>query len=266
MIRVHHLNCVHIQSPLGPAIGHCLLLEEGENLVLIDAGIGLEETKDPELRLGKELIEIAGFKFNEDLTALKQIERLGFNPSQVKNCICSHLDPDHIGGLADFTDAKIHISKEEYDSFRIGNDRYLPKQLEHQPEIKLYHSNDSEWFGLPARIIDLPIGIEVYFIPLFGHTFGHCGVTFKLNEKWIFYAGDAYYLRDELTNINHPVDKLATLRAVDDELRKDSLQKIKRMLERHENEIEFFCYHDPSEFPCNTGRPLYGAFQLTDIP
>lgn len=38
---------------------------------LILIGIGLLESKEPEERLGKELIEITGFEFNESLTAIK---------------------------------------------------------------------------------------------------------------------------------------------------------------------------------------------------
>lgn len=68
MIKVHHLNCVLIESPFGSAIGHCLLLEENDELTLIDTGIGLLEAQEPEIKLGKELIEITGFKFNRHLS------------------------------------------------------------------------------------------------------------------------------------------------------------------------------------------------------
>ncbi len=255
MIKVHHLNCVQIESPMGSAIGHCMLLEKDGELVLIDAGIGLAETKEPEKKLGKELIEITGFKFDEEITAIKQIERLGFNTGQVKNCICSHLDPDHIGGLADFSKMKIHVAREEYESFEGGNERYLQHQLSHNPEIELYDTNDSQWFGLPARKVDLDFGTEIYLIPLFGHTLGHCGVTFKKNNKWVFYTGDAYYLRAEITDKNHPIDQLATIRAVDNKLRKESLDKVRKIVKKHENEIEYFGYHDPTEFSQTEEKP-----------
>ena len=47
-MQVHHLNCVQIESPLGSAIGHCVLIELDGNLTLVDAGIGLTEIKNPE--------------------------------------------------------------------------------------------------------------------------------------------------------------------------------------------------------------------------
>ncbi|MFK5879840.1 MAG: MBL fold metallo-hydrolase [Flavobacteriaceae bacterium] len=248
MTKIHHLNCVKIESPMGSAIGHCLLIEENNKLTLIDSGIGLLESKEPEKRLGKELIEVTGFEFEEGLTAIRQIEKLGFNPENVENIICSHLDPDHIGGIMDFSNAEIHVSKEEYDSFKSGNERYLQLQLSHNPDLKLYEANDTEWFGLPARKVNLNLQTEIYLIPLFGHTLGHCGVAIKANNQWTFYVGDAYYLRAELEDKNHPVEQLATIRAVDNNLRLESLDKVRGIIKDFGNQMEYFGYHDPSEF------------------
>lgn len=250
-MKIYHLNCVQIESPLGSAIGHCVLIESSGNLTLIDAGIGLAETRNPEKTLGRDLIEITGFKFDEKLTALIQIEQLGFDPKNVTNIICSHLDPDHIGGLSDFPKAVLHVSKEEYISFKSGNERYLSQQLSYKPELILYKQNDNDWFGLPARKLNL--NFEAYLIPLFGHTLGHSGVAFKNDTNWTFYVGDAYYLREELENLNHPVDQLATIRAMDNAMRKESLDKVRYIVSKHGSEIEYFGYHDPTEFRQNNG-------------
>ncbi len=245
-MKVYHLNCLHIASAFGSAIGHCLLLEGNNGLTLIDSGIGLAETREPEKRLGKELIETVGFKLTEENTAIYQIQKLGYHPKEVKNIICSHFDPDHIGGLADFPEAIVHTSKEEYDSFNSGNERYLPQQLSHSPEVRVYERNDSECFGLPARKLDMDF--DVYLIPLFGHTPGHCGVAFENEGKWTFYVGDAYYLRAELTNKDHPVDQLATIRAVDNALRIKSLDSVRKVVENYGDTVAYFGYHDPDEF------------------
>ena len=248
MTKVHHLNCVKIESPLGSAIGHCLLIQENQKLILIDSGIGFMESKEPEKRLGKDLIEVVGFIFDKSLTAIRQIEKLGFKPENVENIICSHLDPDHIGGLADFPKAKIHVSKEEYECFKSGNERYLQQQLSHKPDLELYETNDTDWYGLSARRVKLNAQTEVLLIPLFGHTLGHCGIAIKTNNKWIFYVGDAYYLRAELEDKNHPVGQLATIRAVDNQLRLESLEAVRKVVRRYGNQMEYFGYHDPTEF------------------
>ncbi|MEJ7643763.1 MAG: MBL fold metallo-hydrolase [Chryseolinea sp.] len=251
-MKVYHLNCVQIESPLGSAIGHCVLIESNENLTLVDAGIGMAETQNPEKTLGKDLIETTGFKFDENLTAIRQIEQLGFDPVNVRNIICSHLDPDHIGGFSDFPKAVVHVSKEEYESFSSGNERYLSQQLSYKAELNLYSKNDNKWFGLPAR--KLNVNFDAYLIPLFGHTLGHCGVAFKNNDVWTLYVGDAYYLRAELDEVNHPVDQLATIRAMDNGLRKESLEKLRQVIKEFGCEIEYFGYHDPTEFERTTTR------------
>lgn len=248
MVKIHHLNCVNIISPFGAkAIGHCLLLEDKDSAVLIDTGIGLKDVQNPQQRIGQELIDIVGYQFNENTTAIRQIESLVIEPNKITDCVISHLDNDHIGGLADFPHATVHVGAEEWENYLSGNSRYLKRPLDHQPDIKLYSSNTTKWFGFEARKVDVPIDAEIYLIPLFGHTLGHCGVAVLVNNSWIFYVGDAYYLHDELTDENHPINELAKLRADDDHLRIDTLNKLRQF--RNENpEIAIFGYHDESEF------------------
>lgn len=248
MEKIHHLNCVEIQSPAyGRAIGHCLLVEATDRLILIDAGIGYIDTQTPLQRIGKQLIEITGFKFNKQWTAIKQIEKLGLNPQNVTDCVVSHLDPDHIGGLVDFPNAKVHVALEEYDNFKSRNPRYLPHQLDHNPVVKTYSNTTQTWFDFEARKVDIGSEAEIYLIPLFGHTLGHCGVAVQQQSKWLFYVGDAYYLKGELTDYNHPVNELAMIRADDNELRNETLNKIRKFVAEHPD-VETFGYHDIEEF------------------
>lgn len=246
-MKIHHIKCVNINSPFGPAIGHCLILAENDRLVLIDSGLGLEETKNPTDLLGNELVAKTGYILEEKITAINQIKQLGYEPINVTDIICSHLDPDHIGGLVDFPNARVHVSQEEYESFKMGHERYLPRQLSHNPEIVQYSENDFEILGLPARKLNLTTNIKFYYIPLFGHTKGHCGVAFKAQGRWLLYVGDAYYYRAELTNKKHPVDQLATIAAFDNEMRKDSLEKLRALIKKYNDNIDYFSYHDPNE-------------------
>ena len=228
-------------------IGHCLLIEDTKGLALVDTGIGLLDTKNPIKRIGQQLINIVGFQFNEDITAIKQIEQLGLEPNKVKDCIISHLDPDHIGGLADFPAAVVHVGEEEFQNFKSGNPRYLPKQLEHNPIIKTYGKGTDDWYGFEARKIHSELETEIYLIPLFGHTLGHCGIAIKQNKNWLFYIGDAYYLNIELTDPTHPVNDLAKMRADSNELRIQTLNKIRKLINEEPN-IIMFGYHDMQEF------------------
>uniref|UniRef100_UPI0025B850B8 MBL fold metallo-hydrolase n=1 Tax=Chryseobacterium sp. TaxID=1871047 RepID=UPI0025B850B8 len=248
IMQLYHLNCVEIDSPMGSkAIGHCLLIKKNNNLILIDTGIGLLDIQNPEKRIGKELIDIVGYSFNENQTALRQIENLGFDPQNVTDCVISHLDNDHIGGLADFPNATVHVGIEEFNNFNSGNPRYLKIPLAHNPIIKTYKKSDFDWFGFEARKVNVSIEAEIYLVPLFGHTLGHCGVALKADKKWLFYVADAYYLKSELTDFNHPVNELARVRADDNDLRIATLDKLRRFVNNHP-EVDIWSYHDEEEF------------------
>lgn len=248
MIEIHHLNCVKIVSPFNDNVcGHCLLLKENDHLVLIDTGIGLLDTLYPNERIGQELIDRVGYRFDENQTAVRQIEHLGLDPEKVTDCIVSHLDNDHIGGLADFPKATVHVGIEELENFHSGNPRYLKMPFAHHPIIKTYKKSDFHWFGFEARKISAKIETEIFLIPLFGHTLGHCGVALKPYNKWLFYLGDAYYLRAELTTLDHPVNEVAKIRADNNDLRIETVAKIRKFANDHP-EIEFFGYHDIDEF------------------
>ena len=252
MTNIFHLNCVKIIPPMSPEIivpGHCLLLEENDRLALVDTGLGLKDIQNPLERLGNENINGSGIQLDETLTAFYQIKKLGFSPEQVTDCVITHCDVDHTGGLADFPQAKLHLGLEEYENFcREGEtlSRYSLSHISHHPPIKTYSKTTDDWFGLEARKIELNFETEFFLIPLFGHTNGHCGVAARYNNGWLFYVGDAYYLRVELTDETHWVNNLAEARAENNSLRKESLNKIKKLMKDHP-EIEVFCYHDVEE-------------------
>ena len=248
MTELYHLNCVKIVSPINDHVcGHCLLVKEEDQLILIDTGIGLLDTTNPIERIGKQLIDIVGYRFEESKTAVRQIEQLGLDPENVRDCIISHLDNDHIGGLADFPNATVHVSEEELNNFHSGNARYLQVPLAHQPVIRTYAKGTADWFGFEARKIFADIETGIFLVPLFGHTLGHCGVALQVENRWLFYIGDAYYMRAELTDEHHPVNELAKLRADDNDLRMATLDKIRTFMRDHP-EIEVFGYHDIEEF------------------
>ena len=250
MTSIHHINCGSLQVPPNPkAICHCLLLEDEGGLALIDTGIGLLDVQQPLERIGQPLIDMAGFLFHEEDTAVRQVEKLGLRATDVKHIVLTHCDPDHAGGLADFPHATVHVAKEEHVSVRHGNSRYLPLQFAHGPVWKTYSPSTRRWFGLKARPVALGFESEVLLVPLFGHTLGHCGVAVRQGDRWMLHAGDAYYLRVELMTDEHPVSVLAAQRADHDDQRNASLEHVRRLAGEHRNEIDLFGYHDPSEFP-----------------
>jgi hypothetical protein len=68
------------------------------------------------------------------------------------------------------------------------------------------------------------------------------GGAIKANNKQILYFEDAYYMRVELNDMNHPVNELARIRA-DNELRIATVDKIRKPKDEYP-EIEVFGYHE----------------------
>lgn len=250
MTTIHHINCGTLLVPGYPTVVcHCLLLEDDLGLALIDTGIGMLDVQNPVDRLGQELINLAGFQFNEADTAIRRIENLGLQPDQLRHIVLTHCDPDHAGGLADFPNAQVHVGREELSHALSEHWRYVAKHFEHSPRWMPYEASKQEWFGLEARPVNLGFSSEVLLIPLFGHTLGHCGVAIQQGSRWLLHVGDAYYLRAELTEVNHPVSELAAQRADNDEWRRESLSQLRRLFRDHGDEIKMVGYHDITEFP-----------------
>lgn len=255
MTTIHHLNCGTLLVPSFPTVVcHCLLLQEGERLALVDTGIGLQDVHHPVERLGQPLIDMAGFQFNEPDTAVRRIEALGLDAEDVRHIVLTHGDPDHAGGLADFPKAQVHVSEEELAHVSSGHWRYVPTQFAHGPAWNTLGRSSCQWFGFEARAVDVGFSSQVLLVPLFGHTLGHCGVAVQQGDRWTLHVGDAYYLRVELTTDDHPVSQIAAQRADDDVQRRASLQQLRHLVRDHGNEVDVIGYHDLTELP--TQYPL----------
>jgi glyoxylase-like metal-dependent hydrolase (beta-lactamase superfamily II) len=143
-------------------------------------------------RLFKVITELP---FDPNEAAVSRICQLGYKSEDVKHIILTHMHFDHISGLADFPNAKIHVHKREYDAFIDGKIlhwdefAYIPRYIAHKPEFILYETIDSKWYDFDA--IRLPFEPEMYFIPLFGHSHGQCGVAVKTSTGWFFHAADS---------------------------------------------------------------------------
>ena len=260
MTTLHHMNFGWLHAPPNPRICcHCLVLEDAAGLALVDTGIGLLDVARPLERIGQPLIDLAGFKFDTAATAVHQLRRRGLRPEDVRHVLLTHCDPDHAGGLADFPRAQVHVSAEEHAALAKGNPRYLPVQFDHGPRWTVHTASaaDRDWFGFRARPVELGFAAEVLLVPLFGHTLGHCGVAVRLHGRggrWTLHAGDAYYLRPELTTDDHPVSVVSARQSVDNDQRVASLMRLRRLAREYASEVDLFGYHAVDELVAPAGR------------
>jgi glyoxylase-like metal-dependent hydrolase (beta-lactamase superfamily II) len=280
MTVIHHLNCVS-SCPLGGRLMdgrsssiaqrgslccHCLLLETDQGLVLIDTGFGLRDVRDPPSRLSGVFLRLLAPDFREEMTAVRQIERLGFRAQDVRHIVLTHLDFDHAGGLDDFPEAQVHLMRRERDAAEaqrtwLDRQRFRPQQWSSRARWHVYsaYTGGELWFGFEC-VRDLRgLPPEVLLVPLTGHTFGHAGVAVSGPQGWLLMAGDAYFYHREM-DADAPwctpgLRVYQRLMEKDRRARLRNQQRLRNLKDRFGDEICLLSAHDPFEFERAAGRP-----------
>lgn len=184
-MRIHHLNCIST-CPLGGKLMddrtessirgghlacHCLLVETDAGLLLIDTGLGLRDVLAPEARLSRFFLSLVSPDFREDMTAVRQIARLGFHrfhPRDVQHIVLTHLDFDHAGGLDDFPHARFYQWMMEKDRrARLWNrERLRQLRRTHAHDIEVFCAHDLvELERLSGRSAEVPAEKLVRHVP-----------------------------------------------------------------------------------------------------
>lgn len=266
-MRVHHLNCVTMcpvggklmdgrsWSLRGRLVCHCLLIEGPDSLVLVDTGFGLRDVLTPKRRLSEFFLTHLQPALRDEDTAIRQIQRLGYHPRDVRHILLTHLDFDHAGGLDDFPWAQVHLLAAERSAAMarrswLDRQRYRPQQWPSLQSWKAYDAQDGDaWFGFRCvrQLQGLPP--EILLVPLTGHTFGHAGVAVRSDRGWLLHAGDAYFYYAEMDSKRPRCTP--GLRAYQWMMQKHAASRKEnqqRLRELPRDQVSVFCAHDPTEF------------------
>lgn len=266
-VRVHHLNC-GTMCPYGRRLMagegglfetaemccHCLLIETGQGLVLVDSGLGTDDVRQP-TRLGRPFLAAIRPQLRGHETALAQVRGLGFQASDVRHVVLTHLDLDHAGGIADFPDAQVHVFHAEIEAAMAPSlrerMRYVSAQWAHGPQWVRHRVEGESWFGFEAIRAIPGLDPDVLLVPLTGHTRGHCGVAVRPSgQRWMLHCGDAYFFRGEVeTPARCPIGLMAfqSLMQINGPQRLNNQRRLRELNAAHGGEIEVFCAHDPVE-------------------
>jgi len=260
--RVHHLSCGTLCPPVidFPMVCHCLLIESGDGLVLVDTGFGMGDVADGGAALDRPFRWLSGAPLREEETALARIRALGFEAADVRHIVVTHLDLDHAGGLTDFPTAEVHVHARELEAAQrrstlLERRRYVPRQLAHVTWRSYADAGDT-WLGMDAIMPLSGLADDVALVPLFGHSRGHSGVAVRRPDGvWLLHAGDAYFHRSELVGPSTaPLPIRAFQRTVDmnTKARKANRERLGDLARTEGDRLRIFCAHDQAEFDALT--------------
>jgi len=258
----------------GRLTSHCLLVETGSCLVLIDTGYGLRDVALPRSRLNPVFLSLMRPELREEMTAYRQVQRLGFDPHDVQHVVLSHLDFDHAGGLDDFPDASVHLLGTEVSAAIaqatvLDRMRYRPQQWGTSPNWRTYNPAAGEsWRGFSCGRDLHGLPPEILLVPLIGHTLGHAGVAIDQGTGWLFYAADAYFYHAEMQPRPECTPGLRLYQRVMEKDRKERLlnQQRLRELRATDPDVTLFCAHDVREFERASGRSLLEPARPSSMP
>jgi glyoxylase-like metal-dependent hydrolase (beta-lactamase superfamily II) len=237
---------------------HVVLLETSDaGLVLIDTGLGSADFLDPTSRLGFGFARIYSRPaLDPSLAAVAQIAQRGFSPDDVRHIVVTHLDLDHVGGLSDFPQARVHVHDIELRAAHHRTTwrdrlRYRPAMWAHEPQWQTYHLAGEPWLGFDAVRGLAGLGDDVLMVPLHGHSRGHVGIAVRAPEGWLLAAGDAYFDQREIKRPQRVCARSAAafqlVVGAADRARRHNQDRLRAMHADHP-EVEVFCAHDPTEY------------------
>jgi glyoxylase-like metal-dependent hydrolase (beta-lactamase superfamily II) len=245
---IHHLNCasLHPYIPAIDSIVNCLLLESDDGYLLVDTGFGRQDYLNPS-PLVRTFIALLRTPCDMEETALRQVEGFGIDPKDVRHILLTHMHLDHAGGLPDFPWAQVHVHRREYEmgmrrSLPLGP-FYRPEHWAHNPNWALYDNASTDWYGFEAIEVLPGIKPRILFLPLPGHSPGHCGVAIELDHGWLLHCGDATYPFYRMEDPRQPYGEPPTWLV--HWLLGPHTPKLKALHARWGDEIHLICGHDP---------------------
>lgn len=105
---------------------------------------------------------------------LAAMKKANLAPESVTDILITHIHPDHVGGLRDFPNARVHIAREEYAA-------WLRDPARKAPAKALPDAAGLDLFAYGTEILP---GVKALKVP--GHTPGHT----------VFQLGDCYFIGD----------------------------------------------------------------------
>jgi glyoxylase-like metal-dependent hydrolase (beta-lactamase superfamily II) len=156
---------------------HPILVEAGDNLVLIDAGFGPEL---PEMLVGR-------YELRRKENLLDHLDDAGYAAGDVTRVVLSHLDPDHVGWALNppsFPNATVYVQEAALEEAR-----QMPEKDGRRAAVPAVEKGVEEgWCELLDADGEVLPGIKVEVRS--GHSAGHQIVWIEDRDDLALYTGD----------------------------------------------------------------------------
>ena len=235
---------------------HCLLLDTGDGIVLVDTGWGIRDCTHPSPAVRQFASFVQSALLPEE-TATQQLAILGYDSADVRHVFLTHLHMDHAGGLPDFPHAIVHASATEIWAFHHPRSlmewrAYRREHRLHGPRWQSHVPQGFQWFGLEASPPFQVGDTEIVLVPFPGHTRGHCAIAVRLGERWLLHCGDTYgYHRQADPNqpYSHPCGSLVESAVTwGFKMPRRHWLALRYLRTAHGSSVSLFCSHDSHEF------------------
>jgi glyoxylase-like metal-dependent hydrolase (beta-lactamase superfamily II) len=156
---------------------HPVLVEAGDNLVLIDAGFGPEL---PEILVGR-------YDLRRDKNLLDYLDEAGYSAGDIAHVILSHLDADHVGwalGPPSFPNATVFVQEAALEEAR-----RMPEKDGRRAAVPAVEKGvEAGWCELLDADAEVLPGVRVEVRA--GHSAGHQIVWIGEGDDLALYTGD----------------------------------------------------------------------------
>jgi glyoxylase-like metal-dependent hydrolase (beta-lactamase superfamily II) len=216
---------------------HAVLVETGENLVLIDAGFGPEL---PEVLVGR-------YELQREKSLMDHLQEAGYAAEDVTHVILSHLDADHVGWALEppsFPNATVYVQEDALEEAR-----EMPETDGRRAAVPAVERGVEEgWCELQSGGGEVVPGIRVEVRS--GHSAGH-------QIAWIGSGDDAALYTADLApaKIWLNPDLISGGDTDPDAARKNRIEVLE---EAESKNSPVILYHEPGDFLVNIRRTEKG--------
>jgi glyoxylase-like metal-dependent hydrolase (beta-lactamase superfamily II) len=211
-------------------------------LILFDTGYAkrfFDETNPFPYRFYRMITPVI---ISESDSALAQIEKLGYQASEIRYIILSHLHADHICGCLDFPSSTFVCSQKAYQSvvgktgLEAVKQGFIPNLLPSDFADRVQFIEETKRVKVVSPFqegYDLFGDGSILAVDLPGHAAGQIGVFFQTEQdEQIFLAADSCWLEEQYrkNSMPHP---LAGLITDDQDAYRESLNKVHQLSIEH---------------------------------